>query len=340
MKMSSRAWDGHNAMVRRIKGELASLMLIPQRIAACDEQSKAVMAMVEHLQLAVGRVEARQQQGVRGNSCLQEREFQVYSQWGEDGIIHWLTNNVGVSRPVFVEFGVEDYREANTRFLLQQRNWSGLIIDCDPKNIETIKTSDLYWRYNVKAVSAFLTRENINQILLENGVSGEIGLLSIDVDGNDYWIWDAITCVSPAIVVCEYNSLFGVRRPITVPYSSSFDRRRAHTSGLYYGASLPALHQLALRKDYILVGSNSAGNNAFFVRRDLAGGMSGCSPKEVYVPAQYREGRSTSGEFTFANSDERLAAVAEMPVLDVLLGSTVALKDAVDSAYSGGGGLR
>lgn len=116
---------------------------------------------------------------------------------------------------------------------------------------------------------AFVTRENIDQLLEENGVTGEIGLLSIDIDGMDYWVWKAIEVVDPAIVVIEYNYRFGSEDAVTVPYRPDFDRREAHHSILYYGASLEALAELGREKGYALVGVESHGLNAFFVRRDL-----------------------------------------------------------------------
>jgi hypothetical protein len=117
-----------------------------------------------------------------------------------------LLRPVPISKKIFVEFGVADYTEANTRFLVVHENWSGLVLDSDMQTIASMRADEIYWRYNLKAEHAFVTRETINQILSENAVRGEIGLLSIDIDGNDYWVWDAIEAGSAAIVVVEYNS--------------------------------------------------------------------------------------------------------------------------------------
>ncbi|HEY6375509.1 MAG TPA: hypothetical protein VIX90_08285, partial [Edaphobacter sp.] len=140
-------------------------------------------------------------------SSLQDVEFKISSQWGEDGIIDWLVEraNIPPSSRTFIEFGVEDYREANTRFLLQNRNWRGLIMDGDSTMVKTITTEplalanylSLALAHDVTARQAFITRENINDLISSSGFSGEVGLLSIDIDGNDYWVWEAIEIVRP-----------------------------------------------------------------------------------------------------------------------------------------------
>jgi len=120
----------------------------------------------------------------------------------------------------------------------------------------------------VKIVNHFITKENINKIFEENDMTGEIDLLSIDIDGNDYWIWKAINVVKPRVVVIEYNSAFG-NKSITIKYDSNFRRSIKHKTSLYFGASLSALTKLAKEKGYILVGRCSEGVNAFFVRKDV-----------------------------------------------------------------------
>ena len=140
---------------------------------------------------------------------LEEVEFQVYSQFGEDGIIQWLIHNVTIDEKTFVEFGVEDYTEANTRFLLMNNNWSGFVIDGSTPNIDSIKKWEYLWKYDLQATAEFITKDNINMIISGAGFHGDIGILSIDIDGNDYWVLEAIECINPQILICEYNNLFG-----------------------------------------------------------------------------------------------------------------------------------
>ena len=223
------------------------------------------------------------------SSKIIDYEFQVFSQWGEDGIISYLVNNVDIENNFFIEFGVENYLESNTRFLLKKFNWSGLIIDSSQKNIDYIKKDKIYWQHDINALCEFISRENINKIFLENISQKNIGLLSIDIDGNDYWVWKAITTIDPSIVVIEYNSILGSSKNYTVPYSKNFERNKAHYSNLYYGASLPALVKLGKEKGYALVTCNSAGNNAFFVKKNLLNDkVKELSIKEAFQERKFR----------------------------------------------------
>ncbi|AUD05059.1 hypothetical protein [Spirosoma pollinicola] len=253
---------------------------------------------------------------------IKEAEFKVFSQFGDDGIIQFLLNRIPIKVDKFVEFGVESYEESNTRFLLMHDNWQGLVIDGSPDNIAYIKNDPIYWRYNLTAISSFITAENINQLLQENGFSGKIGILSIDIDGNDYWVWQAINVCDPDIVVIEYNSLFGSERSITIPYKPDYYRMDAHYSGLYFGASLQALCDLGKLKGYALVGCNKAGNNAYFVKNNLVSELQVLSPEEGFVHARFREGRDKEGNLTFANEPERRKEILGQPVVNVKTGLT------------------
>ena len=296
------------------------LARIPQIGGDVIQQGKALWALDRRLRLvqeALGRIESRQ---VARHDApgLRDNEFRVFSQWGEDGIIQYLVRRVPVSREVFVEFGVEDYEEANTRFLLVNNNWSGLVIDGSAEHVAKIRASRIYWLHNLKAACAFVTRENINTILSDNGLSGEIGLLSIDVDGMDYWIWEAVDVVTPAIVVVEYNHRFGPRDAVTVPYRPDFERRKAHHSLVYFGASLAALCDLGRRKGYALVGCGSAGLNAFFVRRDLKPeDLPELSAEEAFVAGRFREAHDEHGARVDVTPEEEARLASGLPLVRV-----------------------
>lgn len=263
---------------------------------------------------------------------VQAAEFKVFSQFGEDGIIQMLIDKVGIERAnqTFVEFGVENYQEANTRFLLMNNNWRGLIIDGSAKNMDALRRSDIAWRHDLTAVGAFICAENINDLLVNHGFSGQIGLLSIDIDGNDYWVWQRIEVVSPIIVVVEYNSVFGPDRAITVPYDPKFVRSRAHYSHLYWGASLKALDLVARSKGYSLVGSNAAGNNAFFVREDRLGDLKPLSVADAYVESRFREGRNPDGSLSFVSGSDRIKVIEHLPVYDVEKDQTLTIREALE----------
>ncbi len=286
-------------------------------------------ARLEDLQQAVGRIELRQ--SVLANSAdVHANEFKVFSQNGEDGIIQFLIRNVPIRRPIFIEFGVHDYAEANTRYLLKHNNWSGLVMDGSIENISRIKSEPLYVMHDLTAMCAFIDRDNINGLIRASRIEGDIGILSIDVDGNDYWIWEAIDCVSPRIVICEYNSLFGPRKKVTSLYDKTFVITRAHFSGLYWGGSIGAFDHLARKKGYSLVGSNSAGNNVFFVRNDVVGSLRSYSPEQAYVKSQFRISRDPEGNLTFLDFETSLELIRDLDLYEVDTGRNLKVKDLRD----------
>ncbi len=272
---------------------------------------------LDRLTEAVGRIEARQVASDPSDD-LNTHEFRVFSQNGEDGVIQFLLSRVDIENKQFVEFGVGDYSEANTRFLALHDRWSGLVLEGSARDVNRLKRDPTFWRYDITAVSAFVTRENIDDLLVANGMTDDIGLLSIDVDGNDYWIFEAISVVRPAIVIIEYNHRFGQDRAVTVPYDPGFILDRAHHSHIYYGASLRALCLLANRRGYAFVGCESFGVNAFFVRRDLmTGGVRELSVEEGYRRGRFRAARDRRGRLAYLTAEEEAAILADMPVVEV-----------------------
>ena len=275
------------------------------------------MARLEYIQEALGRIEARQLSGT-DSPHLADNEFRVFSQWGEDGIIQFLLRNVPITNKTFVEFGVEDYRQANTRFLLVNNNWHGLVLDSSTQNIAKIKATAIHSNYDLKAVQAFITKDNINEILKNSGLSGEIGLLSIDIDGNDFWVWNAINVIDPIIVVIEYNHRFGRDRAVTVPYDESFDRFRSTRPLVYFGASLKALCLLAQKKGYAFLGCNSNGVNAFFVRKDKKPDLlKELTPEEGFIPGNFSELRDETGKIVKSTPETEREMILRLPLIDV-----------------------
>ena len=269
------------------------------------------------MQAQLGAVQSRGIESL-GPDEFERSEFRVFSQFGEDGIIQFLVQRVPVTNRVFVEIGVEDYSESNTRFLLVNDAWRGLIVDAGSDHHRFLEDSRLAWRTTIDAVTAFIDRDNVNDVIGRGGVSGDIGLLSIDIDGNDYWVLDAIDCVAPQIVVIEYNSVFGPSGQSRSPYDRDFVRGQKHFSTLYWGASLAAMARAAETKGLALVGGNRAGNNAFFVRRDGLGDIPERTPADCWRPAQFRESRGPSGELTFLSDDaEKLRLLRDLPLVDL-----------------------
>ncbi|MFH1442331.1 MAG: hypothetical protein ABIH18_09885 [Candidatus Omnitrophota bacterium] len=274
----------------------------------------------------LGKLLAERNKGINEFTSLKEFEFKAFSQWGEDGIIQYLIRQIEIPNKIFIEFGVEDYTEASTRFLLTNDNWSGLVMDSSKSNIDFIKSDDIYWRYDLKAVCSFITKDSINQLIRQNIKEKEAGLLVIDIDGNDYWIWKAIDAVNPRIVVCEYNGIFGCEHFITIPYEEKFNRNKKHYSDLYWGASLPALCLLAQEKGYVFVGCNSNGNNAFFIRKDVCP-LPAVNYKKGFVMPKFRESRSRNHQLTYLGVTDSIKTIYDMEIFDLKLNKNILIKD-------------
>ena len=254
----------------------------------------------------------------KNKKTIQDSEYKIFSQWGEDGIIQHLVNSIEIKNKTFIEFGVEDFIESNCRYLMMKDNWRGFVIDGSVKNIDRVKGQYFYWKYDLEAVASFIDVENINDLLARSGFDYDLGILSIDIDGNDYYVLEAIKFFRPRILICEYNSLFGPSRTITVPYDPNFRRTNAHYSNLFFGASLGALYYLAQKKGYSLVATSSAGVNAFFVRNDLMkGNLQSLAPEEAYTSSHFRESRNKAGELTFVSGDKRFEIIRGQKVFNV-----------------------
>lgn len=194
------------------------------------------------------------------------QRFQLESQNEEDGITWALLNRAGLETRRFVEIGA-GVNGGNSGFLARECGWSGLMIEA-----EEARAGKLRRRLDparVAVAAQRVSRENVNEILETHGASGQADLLSIDIDGNDFWVWEALTVCAPRVVVIEYNPWFGPERRLVIPYDPEFDRSRLGERR-YYGASLAALEALGRRKGYRLIVTEPTRVNAFFVRADLA----------------------------------------------------------------------
>ena len=303
-------------MLRRLAAELRA-----RTLGQIQQESRDAL-------LLQGRIASWLVRAKETIASLRDVEFKVFSQFGEDGIIDWMIERSQIPDRLhsFIEFGVELYDEANTRFLLENRNWRGLIIDANPQLEPKLRNSPLAWRHVLKARSAFITRENINRIFEDCGFSGEIGLLSIDIDGNDYWVWEAIESVNPVITICEYNAVLGDLYPIVVPYDPTFTHARPNYHNLYGGASIVALQSLAKRKGYTCLGSNSTGNNAFFIRNDYASRFGRTVIADVAPsPSKLRESRDPSNHLTFAEGIARQTLISSLPVVNIETGESMTI---------------
>ncbi len=299
----------------------ANLLTRSERLTtAFDSNAMFFADRLEQLSLLMGKVSANQLPFQQKIKDLSDVEFRVFSQWGEDGIIEWLITHLPPLPERFVEFGVGTFNEANCRFLLLNRNWKGLIMDGDEAQINQVKGHMLSWRQDLTALSAFITIENIDRLISSARLDGEIGLLSVDIDGNDYWVWEAIESVNPAIVITEYNAVFGDLHAVSVPYHPSFTRFDGHPSGLYFGASLGAMRHLADRKGYEFLGTNRHGINAFFVRKDLAHHVLPFIERARAFPSRHRDSRDENGRLNYTSGIARYDLIKHLPVIEVTTG--------------------
>lgn len=249
---------------------------------------------------------------------LDKHTFSIFSQFNEDGIIQFLINNLDIKNHSFIEIGVENYEEANTRFLLENNCWQGMIVDSSLENISHIKKQDYYWRYNIKAKDAFVTKDNINKIIQIDNPQQNIGLLSIDIDGNDYWIWESISTVKPDILIIEYNSLFGSEERLSLKYDENFIRPQKGIYKCLYGASLQALTNLSKKKGYSLVAINSNGNNAFFVKNEILNNkIYKREVRQCYKKNTFKEYINSKNEIDVLNNDELIELLASKKITKV-----------------------
>jgi len=218
---------------------------------------------------------------------LTRHGYKVYSQNDEDGIIAEIFSRIGMTNRIFVEFGVETGVECNTVKLLVE-GWRGLWIEADPASAASIRDifSSFIASRQLTLVESRVTAENIDALIASGGIVGEIDLLSIDIDYNDYWVWRAIKQINPRLVAIEYNATFRPPMSIVVPYRPD---GRWDGATNYYGASLEALVRLGRQKGYRVVGCSLAGVNAFFVREDLCGAkfLEPATAQEHYEPPRH-----------------------------------------------------
>lgn len=214
-------------------------------------------------------------------------ERKIYSQNGEDGILEELFNRIGCGGRFFVEFGVESGVECNTRLLAAERGWSGVMIEGNPANYRRL-AAFYAGQPQIRTVHSFITRDNIVPLFQEHQVPDRPDLLSIDIDGNDYWVWQALHAYKPRAVVIEYNASYPPPQLRVTPYDPAF----AWDCTSYFGASLCSLAVLGVSLGYALIGSDSRGINAFFVRRDLLErcGFPELSAGQAYHPPGYGRG--------------------------------------------------
>ncbi|MBW4481202.1 MAG: glycosyltransferase [Tildeniella torsiva UHER 1998/13D] len=235
--------------------------------------------------------------------------FKVYSQADEDGLLLYIFALIGTTNKYCIDIAAGHPVGANSTNLIVNWGWHGLLIEGNP---DLVAASQQFYAKNPNTfifppqiVNAWVTAESINSLIAEHGFTGDIDLLSLDIDGIDYWLLDRLEVVKPRVIMVEYQDILGGDRALTVPYKADFNRFDTHPD--FYGASLPAFVKLATAKGYRLVGCNQYGYNAFFV----ANGLGDELLPEVSVQSCLTHPKVLQGQ------KERLPAVEKLPWVEV-----------------------
>jgi len=255
-------------------------------------------------------------------SLLEDVEIKVFSQNGEDGIIDYLVKKLRIKKPNFIEIGIQDYSESNTRFLYEQYYSSGLVIDSQINLREKVLSSGLnLWKGDLRIVEKFVSSKNIKEVILEN-CDFNVDIFSIDIDGIDYWVLNNLPdTIKPKIIIVEYNSIFGHDLEVTVPDIDNFSRDSYHFSNLCYGASLKAYVNLMKIRGYYLLGVNRLRNNAFFISNNYSKETYFSNIKKLSMEectnSLFRESRSLDGNLNYLSVKDRKKQIDDCELIDL-----------------------
>ncbi|OAQ39685.1 hypothetical protein A5893_08865 [Pedobacter psychrophilus] len=197
--------------------------------------------------------------------------FRVFSHQEEDGKLLFIFSTIGMGNKTFIEIGSDDGVNSNAANLIFNFGWHGLFIDGNKNSIKRginfFKKYPTPFAHPPKFVLSKVTAENINETIENAGFKKDIDFLSIDIDGNDYWIWNALSIINPKVVIIETHIEFGYN-DIIVPYDANYSYPGKHP--VYHGASPTAMQKLGKKKGYRLVGGNELGYNFIFIRNGIA----------------------------------------------------------------------
>lgn len=254
-------------------------------------------------------------------SLLSDVDYKIFSQNGEDGILDYLLTSLAIENPKFLEIGVGDFTECNTRFIFDRCSAKGTIIDCINNFEEKVKKNVELWKGDLKIINKKINSENIGDLIENSDCFFNLDIFSLDIDGIDYWIINELPENFAKIVVLEYNPLFGSNLEVTVPNLPDFDRSSYHYSNLCFGMSLKAAINLMLKKNFYFIGTNLFKNNAFFVNKKFL--------KEKYfnnlqvksiedsVNSNFTESRSKGGLLNYLNKKNRIKEIQDCDVINL-----------------------
>jgi hypothetical protein len=252
---------------------------------------------------------------------LEDVDYKIFSQNGEDGILDYLLTCLKIDKPKFIEIGVGDYHESNTRFIFERTSCKGLIIDIIEDFKKKVSQNTKVWRGDLNILSKKIDSENFIPTIKEYNFKDNVDIFSIDVDGIDYWILEKIPKKFSKIIVAEFNPYFGSELSITVPNDPNFNRTNYHYSNLCFGASLKAIIELLSKKGFIFLGTNLFRNNVFFVNEDFKDQLSIDFPdtKDLskFTNANFRESREINNNLTLISPQKIINKIADCNVVDL-----------------------
>ena len=264
---------------------------------------------------------------------LDEISFKVFSQNNEDAILEYLILSLKLKDIKFIEIGIEDYSESNTRYIYEKYNCDGLIIDNTSNLISKVSKHLSLWKGNLAIEENFINIENVNILIEKYFPNKNVDIFSLDIDGIDYWILKELPDDISKVIVAEYNPYFGPELEITVPYSQNFDRSEYHSSNLCWGMSLKAIINLMREKRFTYIGSNSLRNNAFFVKNELINQLSldsiDLKNLNSFTNARYRECKSETSNLKLLNPDQNLNIIKECKVFDLKTNKIFKIKELI-----------
>ena len=253
---------------------------------------------------------------------LFEVDYKIFSQNGEDGILDYILYQLGIQKPKFLEIGVGDYSECNTRFIFEKCSSKGIIIDSLDNLEERVKKNVLLWKGELNIINKSINSENILKILNENDTLNQLDLFSLDIDGIDYWIIEKLPKDFSKIAILEYNHIFGNNLKVTVPNIENFDRSVYHYSNLCFGMSIKAAIEIMEKKNFYFVGTNLFKNNAFFVSKNY--------PKNKFFQnliiedptysanATFRESRDIKGNLNYLSGKKKIQEISDCEVVELV----------------------
>ncbi len=261
---------------------------------------------------------------------LSDVDYKIFSQNGEDGILDYLLYQLKIEKPKYIEIGVGDYTESNTRFIFERCSPKGTVVDCLENLEEKIKKNFSLWKSELKIVNDFVNPNNIIKIMREADTLNNLDIFSLDIDGIDYWILKELPKDFSKIAIVEFNPIFGKNLKVSVPNIINFDRKKYHYSNLCFGMSLQAAIEIMNEKNFYFVGTNLLRNNAFFVSKNYK--------KEKYfknlminniensTDANFTESRDIKGNLNFLNYQKRVKEILECEVIDLSVNSNTKIK--------------